>query len=392
MGYSISDLTKMAEECTCGLNHFEINIEEITIKKHALQDAVNYLQKKSYQNVMIVVDDTTYEAAGKQLCEQLTVTNIYHQLCYITPDKNNDVVADEVSLVQVLLETPNDVDVILAVGSGTIHDIVRFVSYKMGKPFISIATAPSVDGFNSMGAPLVIKGMKQTFQLHSPIAVFGDLSILQDAPKKMIAAGFGDMIGKYTSLTDWKFGHLTANEPYCPLVAKVTEEALISCAENVDRIADGDEEGIRILFDALVQSGLAMLLMGQSHPASGGEHHLSHYWEMEFLKAEVPQILHGAKVGVTCQLISETYKGRFKEGLQNGAYSDLDPFKEELIELINSIPEPAHIKKMIEDIGGDATPESLGVSQQLIDRSVAEAHNLRNRYTILRYLNEHTIK
>jgi glycerol-1-phosphate dehydrogenase [NAD(P)+] len=241
-----------------------------------------------------------------------------------------------------------------------------------------------------MGAPLVIKGMKQTFQLHSPIAVFGDLSILKDAPRKMIAAGFGDMIGKYTSLVDWKFGQLTANEPYCPLVAKVTKEALASCAQNVDLIADGEEEGIRILFDALVQSGLAMLLMGQSHPASGGEHHLSHYWEMEFLKAGVPQILHGAKVGVTSQLITETYKTRFIEGLQSGAYGELEPLKEELTELVNSIPEPSLIKEMIESIGGDATPESLGVNQQLIDRSLAEAHTLRNRYTILRYMNEHT--
>ncbi len=121
-----------------------------------------------------------------------------------------DVIADEEALIEAMLGIPQNADSIIAVGAGTIHDIARFASYKMAKPFISIPTAPSVDGFNSMGAPVVIKGVKTTYQMHSPIAVFADINVLQKAPKEMIAAGFGDMIGKYTSLADWKFSHLIA--------------------------------------------------------------------------------------------------------------------------------------------------------------------------------------
>lgn len=82
-------------------------------------------------------------------------------MCLIQSDENEDVIADERAIMQVLLETPNDVDAFIAVGAGTVHDITRFSSYKMKVPFISVPTAPSVDGFTSMGAPLIIRGVKK---------------------------------------------------------------------------------------------------------------------------------------------------------------------------------------------------------------------------------------
>ncbi|WP_078543886.1 sn-glycerol-1-phosphate dehydrogenase [Litchfieldia alkalitelluris] len=391
MERSVEEISRLATECTCGINHKEILIEQITIKENALVDSVEYLRNKGFKRVMIVCDENTFLAAGKQLNHLLSQQNLHSTICFITPDKNNDVVADEASIVQVFLETPKEVDVFLAVGSGTIHDIVRFVSYKMGKSFISIATAPSVDGFNSIGAPLIIRGMKQTFQLHSPIAVFGDLTVLKNAPPPMIAAGFADMIAKYTALADWKFGHLTAGEPYCPLAAEITEKALTSCVESIDKIAIGDEDGMFILFEALVQSGIAMLLIGHSYPASGGEHHISHYWEMEFLKQGTPQILHGTKVGVTSQLIAKLYKNKVLEVVTSGNYVELNPHLEELSEVINNIPDPKYMQGLLRKLGGDTCPRDLGISDPLIKESLANAHTLRNRFTMLRFLNERVL-
>src|SRR5690606_41679685 len=103
-------------------------------------------------------------------------------------------------------------------GSGTIQDITRFCSGKIGKPFISIPTAPSVDRFTSLGAPIIVRGFNETAQTVAPIALFADINILRKAPTEMIAAGFEDMIAKFTSLADWKFVVLLNNEPYCPLV------------------------------------------------------------------------------------------------------------------------------------------------------------------------------
>ncbi len=106
------------------------------------------------------------------------------------------------------------------------------------------------------------------------------------------------MLAKYTSLFDWEFESIVTNEEYLEKSAELTRSALEECVKHVHSIAKGEEEGLYVLTSALITSGLAMLLYGKSHPASGAEHHLSHYWEMEFLKKGKRQLLHGAKVGV----------------------------------------------------------------------------------------------
>ncbi|WP_088105333.1 sn-glycerol-1-phosphate dehydrogenase [Halalkalibacter urbisdiaboli] len=398
---NVTELTNLASKCSCGNKHFQIAIDKIEISHSAFEEAVIFLKEKSFQNVVIVTDKTIDHALQGAFNDAINKTNLHVTTCFVEQDEQGDVVADEQALVQVLLETPNETDVLLAVGSGTIHDITRFASYKMGKPFISIPTAPSVDGFNSMGAPIVVKGMKKTYQMQAPIALFAQIDVLANAPKKMIAAGFGDIIGKYTSLTDWTFSHLVGGEPYCPLSAKVTADTLSYCVEHVDSIAAANEEGVKILIEALVASGLAMLLIGHSAPASGGEHHISHCWEMEFLQKNRPAILHGAKVGVTTQLIADLYKNVFSEYLlseqkleqlrtdkNNDYINRIIEHKQEILEAIENIPAPAKLKEMLDQLEGDSTSEMLGVDDQLVQESIEKAHLIRDRYTILKFINE----
>ncbi|MGM7719988.1 sn-glycerol-1-phosphate dehydrogenase [Metabacillus sp. Hm71] len=399
---ALNELLNLSKACTCGNQHFSISIDEIVISKNALDEAVAYLQKKSFKKAAIIADQTTYDIAGKRLSALIEEEKINYEVVIIQPNEQNDVVADEAALIEAMLGISQDAEVAIAVGSGTIHDITRFASFKMGKPFISIPTAPSVDGFNSMGAPVVIKGVKTTFQMQSPIALFADIGILQSAPREMIAAGFGDMIGKYTSLADWKFSHLIAGEPYCPLSAKLTEEALENCVKHVEQISEVDEEGIKILIEALIQSGLAMLLVGHSSPASGGEHHLSHYWEMEFLKQNKLQVLHGAKVGVSAQLILDLYKNDVLKLVSNSAQLEelRGESKEKLdmviqqqhavLEVLHSLPEAQVLSGLLQKLGGPLRPTHLGIPSDLVRNSLNEAHLLRkNRYTMLAFWNEH---
>ncbi len=112
--------------------------------------------------------------------------------------------ADERTLVYTLINLAEETDVIIAAGAGTIHDITRFAACQRGLPFISFPTAPSVDGFTSAGAPLILNGIKTTIQTKAPIALFADTNVLKEAPRSMTAAGFGDMLGKITSLADWE--------------------------------------------------------------------------------------------------------------------------------------------------------------------------------------------
>ncbi len=398
---TLNELKEQSKACICGNQHFDVTIEKVVISHLALTEIVTFLIEKNFQKVAIVADSTTFEVAGERLTFLLEEANINHQVIVIQPNELGDVVADEMTLIEAMLGIPKETEVVIAVGAGTIHDITRFSSFKMGKPFISVPTAPSVDGFNSMGAPVVIKGMKTTYQMQTPIALFADISILQGAPKEMIAAGFGDMIGKHTSLADWTFSHLVNDEPYCPLSAKLTREALKRCEIHVHEIAQGDSKGIQILIEALIQSGFAMLIVGHSSPASGGEHHLSHFWEMNFLKQQRPQVLHGAKVGVSSQVILDLYKKSFKELVANKQQlaalpvTEMDKImkvienQDEIITLLDSLPETDNIAEQLKKLGGAVKPIDLGIEEELVEESLKQAHLLRSRYTMLKFWNEH---
>ncbi len=368
----------------------EYGLDRMVLEKGALQQAAFYLKDTGSRDVILAADANTYEAAGRKLEEELGAAGVTVRLCLIEPGASGDVVADETSLLQLLIEVnPETTDAVIAVGSGTIHDIVRYVCYKTGKPFVSVPTAPSVDGFTSKGAPLIVRGVKKTFPAIGPVAIFADVDVLTKAPQQLVAAGFGDMLGKYTSLFDWKFSHLAAQEPYDEEVADMTEKALRACVEHVDEIGKRTEEGIRILMTSLIESGIAMLKFGQSHPASGAEHHLSHFWEMEYLRRGSRALLHGAKVGVACAEISRLYHDAAFRGVYPGQEPEmLKKHGSQVREWLDEVPGEADIRSLLQRAGGPSSLQELGIDDGLFADSVREAHRLRDRHTLLRALNE----
>lgn len=369
-----------------GMDLRVLDMGPVVLEAGAVEQITPYLEACRYTKVILVADETTFLIAGQSLEAAIAKAGIAVHVTLITPNPQGDVIADEASLVQCLLDIKSQsAEVVVAVGSGTLHDIARFSAYATSVPFVSVPTAPSVDGFNSKGAPVILRGEKKTIQSIGPSAIFADLNILAQAPPSLVAAGFGDMLGKFTSLFDWKFGAMTSGEPYSQAVADITENAMRQCVEQVDAIAKRTPEGIRILTDALLTSGFAMLLFGQSHSASGAEHHLSHYWEMEFLRLERRQILHGAKVGVACAEISALYHRLTNEPL---------PFltaeqQEAARQLIGQVPNEAEIRQLLAAVGGPSEPRDLGIDEALLERSLREAHHIRpNRYTLLRAYNK----
>jgi len=359
--------------------------ERIVLEAGAMSGVAGYVKERGCASVLLVADEETFRAAGERLLASLEATSVAAAVTLVLPNALGDVVADEASVVQVLLDMQRHAaDLAIACGAGTLHDIVRYAAYTAGIPFVSVPTAPSVDGFTSKGAPLLIRGDKITVAAVGPDAIFADLDVLCAAPVAMVAAGFGDMLGKYTSLFDWSFGNMTADEPYSPLVARMTRDALERCVSNVEAIGRRTEEGIAALTGALIESGLAMLVLGQSHPASGAEHHLSHYWEMTFIRDNRRQLLHGAKVGVSCTLIAELYRKIGEEGLP-GASERVRGAWDEIRAELARIPSPDRLRSLLQEVGGPATLEELGVSRELADRSMQEAHRVRmNRHTLLR--------
>ncbi|WP_245808890.1 sn-glycerol-1-phosphate dehydrogenase [Shouchella patagoniensis] len=378
---NMNSLQQRIEES--GETLYPLPVELLVVEENALSKAAEFIARRVDNGVLLVADQNTHKAAGERLQKLLETHGHYVDLHMLEPNINGDVIADEASLVDVLLKIEADTQLIVAVGSGTIHDIVRFVSGKTSKPFVSIPTAPSVDGFTSLGAPIVLRGEKKTYQLVAPIALFADTSVLKRAPSALIAAGFGDMVGKYTSLLDWRIGSIVKGEPYSPLVAKLTEEALFSCVHAVDKIGSKTEEGVSVLMEGLLLSGLAMALFGYSHSASGAEHHLSHYWEMKALEKGEKQLLHGAKVGLSTLLINRLYKEEILPVID-------ELMSEEQVErvrpLIETLPEAAWVKELLETAGW--SERFVPITPELINQSLLHAHLLRERYTLLRLYND----
>ncbi|WP_408011400.1 sn-glycerol-1-phosphate dehydrogenase [Pseudalkalibacillus sp. A8] len=386
---AIKDIRNLAKD----VQHTRTSLPEVTIEKGAMQLIPSYIESENFRKVILVADKTTNEVAGNQLSKVLP-GHIDHNLITLQPNKYGQVVADEQTLIQLFAQTPQSTDVLIAVGAGTIHDIVRFVGYKMDIPFISVPTAASVDGFTSKGAPLIFHGIKQTVQTSSPLAVFADIEILAAAPRELTAAGFGDILGKFTSLLDWKISELIGNEPFNQLAADITRRSLENCVENVEKIAQGDAEGIEILMHSLVESGLVMLLLDFSRSASGGEHHLSHYWEMDLLKKDEVQLLHGSKVGVATAIITELYK-------QLGEQLDVENLPKDttynvrlrkhwvdIKSLIDKLPDPSKLRKLLKTAGNPTTAADLGISNELVQESLNEAYQLRDRCTGLFLINQ----
>ncbi len=400
--------------------------QAVTIDDQAVAHLVEFCREKGLDKLFMVADRNTYAAQGKAVEEALLAAGFDLKRTVFT---NEEVIADAAHVFDVLIAAGGDSRTYIAVGSGTLTDITRFASHRTHSQFISVPTAPSVDGFASIGAPLIVHGVKITVICQAPLAIFADLNTLCQAPPAMIAAGFADMLGKLTSIADWRIGRLLWNEPYDEAIAQRTLDAVQICVDNVDAIGQGSPAGISRLLDALLESGYCMLDFGSSRPASGAEHHYSHYWEMKLLRDGRPAILHGAKVGVATVLVASlydeirrltrdqvsdlleaaTWPARAEEvARMEAAYGDLaadivaehkafldlspadvDTLKrkilahwDEIQAIAAQVPPAAVVADLLRRVGGPTIAAELGFDDDERDLAIANGHYLRDRFTV----------
>ncbi|MBK8799898.1 MAG: iron-containing alcohol dehydrogenase [Anaerolineales bacterium] len=210
--------------------------QAVTIDNCAVDHLVEFCRTNYLTKLFLVADKNTFAAQGKAAQEALLAAGFDLKSTVFTGE---EVIADAAHVLDVLIAAGSDVRTYIAVGSGTLTDITRFASHRTHSQFISMPTAPSVDGFASIGAPLIVHGVKITVICQAPLALFADINTLANAPQAMIAAGFADMLGKLTSIADWRIGRLLWNEPYDETIAQRTLDAVQICVDNADAIGQG---------------------------------------------------------------------------------------------------------------------------------------------------------
>jgi glycerol-1-phosphate dehydrogenase [NAD(P)+] len=245
--------------------------------------------------------------------------------------------------------------VVFAVGGGTIIDAAKVSSSNQNLPFVSVPTTVSHDGISS---PLAsIKGSDKPYSVmaQAPLAIIADTEIISQAPWRSVISGCGDTIAKYSAVKDWKLAKEVKNEYYGEYAASLALMSAKLVIENSASIKPDNEEGLRILLEALISCGVAMSIAGSSRPCSGSEHMFSHALDLVTRR----HAMHGEQCGIGSVLSAYLYRSNWQR-----------------------------IKATLKQLGAPTTAKELGVSDQDIVKALEMAPKIRpERYTILHKLN-----
>lgn len=204
-------------------------------------------------------------------------------------------------------EIANDVEALIGIGGGKAIDVVKYMSFLTRLPFISIPTSTSNDGFSSSGASLMLKGRRKSFPAKTPYGIIVDIDVIKGAPEKFIYSGIGDLVSNITALYDWKFEEENGKTIVDDFAVMISKKAVNSFVRTEFQTIK-DDLFLKELVDSLALNGIAMEIAGNSSPASGSEHLISHALD-QFLP--VPQ-LHGVQVGIATYIMSKVQNHRFQ--------------------------------------------------------------------------------
>ncbi len=278
----------------CGRTHPEPSTR-VVVGGDALDALGAFLGERAWSHVVLVSDANTDEAIADTLARRLAGAGRRVTRCSF-PHRTG-LVADRAAAEQVRAGLRSGApDGAVVAGSGTLNDITRYATHLESVGYVSVPTAASMDGYASSVAAMQFDGSKVTFPAHAPLGIFADLRVLAAAPAEMISWGLGDLLGKVTARFDWVLSEAVTGEAYCPVVADRVAGPLERCAQDPGRLLAGDEDGVSTLITGLVESGIAMAMMGSSRPASGAEHHFSHFWDLLAYRGLRPHAPHGLQV------------------------------------------------------------------------------------------------
>ena len=401
--------------CACSHTH-NVFTRDVRIARGAVASLPALLSGYGFHAPCVICDSNTYLAAGRQVHAMLQ-----GNLVCLPADGLH---ADECAVEGAQSRLPDGVDLLVAVGAGTVHDVTRFCAHARGIPFLSVPTAASVDGFSSTVAAMTWKGLKKSFTAVAPFAVVADTDIFKNAPYRLTASGISDLMGKYIAIADWRIAHIVTGEYICERVCAMALEAVETTRSCLSRLRAGDDTAYENLMYGLLISGLAMQMVGNSRPASGAEHHLSHLWEMEVLNPHI-DALHGEKVSVGlmhCVYLYQRAKQDIRAGRCNAIYyagleqgllreafpqedryqgileenrpdpllgidpSELEAALPAIVQVLDQLPSAQQLDALLAQGGCTRSMADIGLHDNLIEKSICLSPYVRNRVTFLRLM------
>ncbi|CDG64998.1 MAG: glycerol-phosphate dehydrogenase [Methanobacterium sp.] len=253
--------------------------------------------------------------------------------------------------VETVQDLMKNTSAVLGVGGGKVIDVAKMAATKAGSHSVSVPTAASHDGISSPRASIKNEKGNISLKAEPPMGVIADTQIISQAPFRLLASGCGDIISNYTAVLDWKLSHRLLNDEYsdsASALSLVTAEMLIKSAGH---IKEGLIESAAIVVKALISSGMAISIAGNSRPASGSEHKFSHALD---LVAPKPA-LHGEQCGVGTIMMMYLHGGDWE-----------------------------FIRDTLKAIKAPVNAHELGIEPEYIIKALTIAHTIRKeRYTIL---------
>ena len=406
------DMLLAGMDCTCGRHH-SCNIRHVVIGKGAIASLGEITD--GYTSILLVADENTFRAAGAQTENALTGKKLRKVIF-----SGESVLIPNEEAIDTVTGQIDGIDLIVGIGSGVIQDLCKYVSHFNGIPYYIVATAPSMDGYTSSGAAMILGGMKVTVSAGVPAAIVADTDVLKNAPMDMIQAGYGDIVGKYSALNDWRLSRIVNDEYFCQEIYDLTLDMVQQTLNLADGLMNREENSVKVLMEALVIVGIAMSFAGSSRPASGSEHHLSHFFEITGIVHGEDCFPHGIDVAystvVTAELrekllqqpwpeiqyrpqrdayiaeLSRIY-GPVAEGCialqdkvglyQKDMLSIYQAKEQEIRSVLAEMPAAGEIRKMLEAVGLEMGAFEKMYSPEKIRDAIAYAKELKDRYTVL---------
>ncbi|MDR1386067.1 MAG: sn-glycerol-1-phosphate dehydrogenase [Propionibacteriaceae bacterium] len=386
----------------------------------------------------LVADQRTWQVAGPAAQAVLSQAGVVLTEPFILPGSPELYARYEnVELVRQALA--EDDAIAVAIGAGTLNDLVKRASDELGRRYAVVATAASMDGYTAFGASISRDGYKQTLDCQAPLLAVADYDIMAQAPSAMSASGYGDLLGKVVAGADWILADALGVEPIEPGVWSLVQASLRSALSDPAGVKAGRGQAIAELSEGLVMSGLAMQAYHGSRPASGSEHLFSHLWEMEGLGVDLEprRLSHGFKVALGSIAMAALYElvleldwsafdpaqaaagwaswpqraalieSRFASADLTAAalaqsqakYVDAAAVEARLVDLIAQWPSlrqrladqllpAAELQASLRTVGAPAGPGDIGLTWEALRDTYSRAQLIRSRYTVLDLLAE----